>query len=112
MKEEIPMQDKAKQLLKILNRCDISKYSATDEALELMQEYDMETGAINMIDDDSIDELIKNEVDAGGWQRVACFLGGIKTLNTPFGYKLDGYGNLDEITFDDIRLYIEEIANS
>lgn len=106
------MQDKAKQLLEILNRPDISKYSVTDEALELMQEYDTETGDINMIDDESIDELIKNEVDAGGWQRVACFLGGIKSLNAPFGYRLNAYGNLDEITFDDIRLYIEEIANN
>ena len=106
------MQYKAKQLLKQLNKQDITKYEATDEALELMEEYDLETGEINMVDDESITSIIKNEVNGYeyDWQRVACFLGGVSSLNPPYGFMLDGYGNLKEITFDDIVLWIETIA--
>ena len=106
------MQDKAKQLFDKLNTEGIEKYNHTDEALELMQEYDLETGAINMIDDDTIDQYIEYEAKESGWQRVACFLAKISSINAPYGYKLNGYGNLEEITFDDIKMYIEEIANN
>lgn len=106
------MQYKAKQLLKQLNKQDITKYEATDKALELMKEYDIETGEINMVDDEDINNIIKNDINnyEYDWQRVACFLGGVDSLNPPYGFMLNGYGNLKEITFNDIVMWVETIA--
>ena len=40
------LQDKAKAIAKQLNKNDITRYDATDDALDLMHEYDYETGCI------------------------------------------------------------------
>ena len=105
------LQDRAKAIAKQLNKNDITKYDATDDALELMHEYDYKTGCIMLVDDEQIDEIIKNDIKQYGWQRVACFLANCDTLDAPYGYRLDAYGNLREITFKDIKMYIDEIIN-
>lgn len=105
------LQDKAKQLSQKLNAEGVEKYDYTDEALELLQEYDAETNNINIVDDDGINQYIEYDLKNYGWQRVACFLAKVDSLNAPYGYRLDGYGNLCELTFDDIKMYIDEIIN-
>ena len=105
------MQDKAKQLLQKLNAEGLEKYDYIDDALDLMHEYDYETGFIMMVDSESIDNIIKHDIKEYGWQRVACFLAKVDSIDAPYGYYLNGYGNLCELTFDDIKIYLSDIAN-
>ena len=105
------LQDRAKAIAKQLNKKDLTRFDAVDDALELMHEYDYETGCIMMVDDEQINNIIENDIKEYDWQRVACFLAKIDSLNAAYGYCLDGYGNLKELTFDDIKMYIDEIIN-
>ena len=111
LNEFTTMQDKAKYLLNRLNNDGLDKYNYIDDALDLLHEYDYETGCIMLVDDDSINSIIKNDIEDYGWQRVACFLAKIDSIEAPYGYYLNGYGNLCELNFDDIKMYLSDIAN-
>lgn len=100
---------KAKEFLKKLNSED--KYKYDDEALEFVREYDYENIAdFNIVDDEEIEQIIINDAKEYGWDRVACFLANAE-LNPPYGYRIDAYGNLQNIDLEDIKLWLEDIIN-
>lgn len=101
----------AKKLLKQLNEPGLKRYEHTDEALELIREHNYEYGDFDIVDDSEIEYIIQSEMQKGGWERICFFLSGA-SVNAPYGHKLDGYGNLADIEFDDIIFWLEEIASN
>ena len=106
------MENKAKELLKKLKEDGIEKYNYTDKALELIREYDQENITdFGLTDDNDIEYIIKKEVEEYGWERVACFLSDAE-LNSPYGYRIDAYGNLQNIRLEDIIIWLEYIVEN
>lgn len=103
---------KAKELLKKLNIDSIKKYEYTDEALELIKDYDIEYGLYcDFADDETINQIIRKEIDDNDWQRVACFLADAE-LNPPYGHRIDAYGNLQNVDLSDIKCWLEDIIKN
>lgn len=100
---------KAKEYLAKLNSSE--KYDYDDDALELVRNWECEFGGeFNIVDDYTIDQLVKKDVEECGWDRVACFLANAE-LNPPYGHRIDAYGNLQNIDLVDIKLWLEDIIN-
>lgn len=68
-----------------------------DEVVPMLRELEELTEVYghldDIIDNELINELVKSEVENGGWQRVACLLAKVDYLNDEY-YVIDGYGNL------------------
>lgn len=59
---------------------------------------------------DILDEIVKQEAEKGGFIRVAHFLAGIEWLNDDY-YRLDGYGNAQDIKVSDLECWLTDIIN-
>lgn len=97
----------AKELLKKLESEDWYKEDYTEKALSLIYQYD-ETG--EFMDEEMLDEYVKHEAE-GGAVRLMFFLGQAEP-NAPFGYKLDGYGNLRNVERGDLEIALEDIISN
>lgn len=77
---------------------------ADEEALEIIK--NEEEGA-EWLDEDALDDYIN---DAEDWtaERLAIFLADYSP-RAPYGYALDGYGNIKTITARDIQLALDDI---
>lgn len=83
-----------------------------DEAMQFLLDYQSEVEDLGIVSEDIIDEMVEQQAREWGWQRVACFIAEvIHNLNQDF-YRLDGYGNLDNITYSDISCWLSDIANN
>lgn len=94
----------AKKVLKQLKSEGLERYDATDEAIEIIKQYNEYA---DFIDEDMLDEMIRHELENGGAERVMYFLADAD-VNPPYGWRIDGYGNLVNVEFDDIITYLEE----
>lgn len=56
---------------------------------------------------DIAEEMAKNEIEQGGLKRLYYFLGNANLNNDIF--KINGYGNLEDITIDDFEYLKDEI---
>ena len=107
--KKVEYKAKAKEYLAKLNSNE--KYDYDDDALELVRNWECEFGGdFNIVDDYTIDQLVKKDVEEYGWDRVACFLANAE-LNPPYGHRIDAYGNLQNIDLEDIKLWLEDIIN-
>ena len=97
----------AKELLKKLESEDWYKEDYTDKALSLIYQYD-ETG--EFMNEEMLDEYVKHEAE-GGAVRLMFFLAQAEP-SAPFGYKLDGYGNLRNVERSDLEMALEDIINN
>ena len=88
----------AKEVLKEL--CDKMWYDYTDEALAIIYANQSNDNYGCFISDDLVDEHVKHEAESGT-RRVMFFLRDA-TPGSPFGYKLNGYGNLEDVSRDDL----------
>lgn len=86
-------------------------YEAYDEALsyciEKQGELDLDLG---IIDSDYAEEIAKMELEKGGLMRLRFFLG--DTEATSDYYRIDAYGNLQDIDREDIECWLDEIAEA
>ena len=64
----------------------------------------------DLIDDDQLDELVEREAQESGWQRVKCLLGCITDLNGEY-YRINGYGNVENISDDFIECIVSDIID-
>ena len=64
----------------------------------------------DMIDYDTAEEMAKHELENGGLIRLYYFLGNANLNNTLF--ELDGYGNLEDITNDNLEYIKNEILDN
>lgn len=103
-KEEL---QEAKQILATLEGEKWWEGDTTDRALSIIYSY-QEDG--EFITEDELDELTKHEAE-GGAIRVMCFLANCEP-NAPFGYRLNGYANAENVTKDDIILKLEDIIEA
>lgn len=83
-----------------------------DEAMEFLLEYQSEVEDLGIVDDDCINEIVNEESNKWGWQRVACFLYGIQNAMNMDFYRIDGYGNAQAITSGDIDCWLSDIARN
>lgn len=98
-----------KQLLGLSGNYDFT--TCINELMSFCSENGIDEVMENFIDTDFLDELVQNRMSNGGWQGVACMLDGIDYLNDDY-YIMDGYGNMQEITINDIECVISDILNS
>lgn len=83
-----------------------------DEAMQFLLDYESEVEDLGIIDNETVNDLVIREAEEWGWERVACLIAEvIHNLNQDF-YRLDGYGNLDVITYSDISTWLSDIANN
>lgn len=59
--------------------------------------------------DDELDDFVRNRLDSGGWQGVACCISDIINCMNDDYYEIDGYGNLR--TCDSWDSYAEELES-
>lgn len=99
--------EKAKELLNRLNNND---YTAVDESIEFLYNYQMEFGAdFGIITADELDEIVENRA-GDGFARMACFLAKVEGLNDDY-YYINGYGNAENIDRGIIDCYLTDIKN-
>lgn len=64
------------------------------------------------IDGETVEGIIKNDLNEGnGLARIGCFLTGVKLSNTDL-FKLNGYGNLENITIEDLQNLKSELIDA
>lgn len=103
-KEEL---QEAKQLLATLKSDKWWEGDATDRALDIIYAY-QEDG--EFITEDELDELTKYEAESGAI-RVMFFLAQCEP-SAPFGYRLNGYANAENVTKDDLIWELEYIIKA
>ena len=85
-----------------------------EKAIENLFSLCDETGNNWLMEDiiytDDINDFIKNRLDNGDWQGVACCLANVNYLNDEY-YLINGYGNLEEITIDYLNGLLSDFLN-
>lgn len=103
------MNSEVKQAKKLLEKLNGEKWwEATDEALAFVREHDQYG---EFIDEYELDEMVKREAEQGA-MRVMCFLGACESLCPPYGWRINGYGNVEETTLDDLKIFLEDFINN
>lgn len=74
------------------------------------QKFDFDYLFEDFISYDIAEEMAKNEIEQGGLERLYYFLGNANLNNNMF--KINGYGNLEDITINDFRYLKEEILKT
>ena len=82
-------------------------YNTCIDYMNDTQDFDLEELFYNFITYDEAEEIAKNEIDRGGLIRIYYFLGDAN-LNDDL-FRLNGYGNLENVYNDDIDTLKEEI---
>lgn len=87
------------------NYCNL--YNACIDYENDTQNFDFDYLFEDFISYDMAEEIAKNEIDQGGLKRLYYFLGDANLNNDIF--KINGYGNLEDVTIDDFKYLKEEI---
>lgn len=85
-------------------------YNTVIDYMNDTQDFDLEYLFENFIDYETAEEIAKNELQNGGLLRLRYYLGYVN-LNDEI-FKLDGYGNLENITIDDLNNLKDEILEN
>lgn len=112
-----------KELLDILKNYDLSYtngksleemyneiYNYCIDYMNDTQDWSIEEHFNDFLDYDSVEEYAKHELENGGLVRLYYFLGSVNCNNNLF--KIDGYGNLEDITQDDIQFLVTDIIDT
>lgn len=75
-------------------------------------DYDFDTCIIelthDLIDEEIAEDILKSELERGGIDRARCFIGDTTTDSV---YKMNGYGNLENVYISDFEDIINNIIN-
>ena len=82
-------------------------YDACNDYMNESQKWDFDYIFEDFIDYDTAEEIAKQELENGGLIRVYYMLGDANLNNELF--KINGYGNLEDVDIDDLRYIKEEI---
>lgn len=85
-------------------------YNTVIDYMNDTQDFDLEYLFEDFIDYETEEEIAKNELNNGGLLRLNYYLGDTN-LNDEI-FKLDGYGNLENITIDDLNNLKDEIIEN
>lgn len=85
-------------------------YNTVIDYMNDTQDFDLEYLFEDFIDYETAEDIAKNELNNGGLIRLKYYLGDTN-LNDEI-FKLDGYGNLENITIDDISNLKDEISEN
>lgn len=85
-------------------------YNTVIDYMNDTQDFDLEYLFEDFIDYETAEEIAKNELNNGGLLRLKYYLGDTN-LNDEI-FKLDGYGNLENITIDDLNNLKDEIIEN
>lgn len=105
------MSDELKQAKELLEALKSEKWYETDadeQALAFVREHD-EQG--EFVDEYELDEMVKHEAEQGAL-RVMCFLGKCESLNPLYGWRVNGYGNIEETTLDNLKIFLEDYISN
>lgn len=103
-------------LIKQINNIDITYdyegsygdlYQVTMDYMNKTQDFSLEYLFEDFIDYDCAEEIGKRELEKGGLLRLKCFLGNVTLTNDLF--RIDGYGNLENVTKEDLEYLKEQI---
>ena len=84
-------------------------YDACNDYMNESQKWDFDYIFEDFIDYDTAEEIAKQELENGGLIRVYYMLGDANLNNELF--KINGYGNLEDVDIDDLRYIKEEILD-
>lgn len=73
------------------------------------QDWDFDTIGEDIIDYELAEEQAKRELEQGGLARLYYYLGNVNYNNALF--KINGYGNLEDVDIDDLEYMKEEILD-
>lgn len=93
---------------------DINNYdfsAAVNDLKNIGYEYGQDDLVNDFIDEDYINDMVKNELESGGWTRVACFLAKVDSINNDY-YRINGYGNLEEIDKSDLECTLSDLKRN
>lgn len=82
-------------------------FNATQDYMYETKDFNLEDVFNDYIDYEIAEEIAKSEIEKGGLLRVYYFLGDANLNNNLF--KIDGYGNLEDVTKDDLEILKDEI---
>lgn len=85
-------------------------YNTVIDYMNDTQDFDLEYLFEDFIDYETAEEIAKNELNNGGLLRLNYYLGDTN-LNDEI-FKLDGYGNIENITIDDLNNLKDEIIEN
>ena len=85
-------------------------YNTVIDYMNDTQDFDLEYLFEDFIDYETAEEIARNELQNGGLVRLSYYLGDTN-LNDEI-FKLDGYGNLENITIDDLNNLKDEILEN
>lgn len=85
-------------------------YNTVIDYMNDTQDFDLKYLFEDFIDYETAEEIAKNELNNGGLLRLNYYLGDTN-LNDEI-FKLDGYGNLENITIDDLNNLKDEIIEN
>ena len=85
-------------------------YNTVIDYMNETQDFDLEYLFEDFIDYDLAEEIAKTEIERGGLLRVYYFLGDANLNNELF--RIDGYGNLTDVSKEDLENLKEEILDN
>lgn len=84
-------------------------YNEVVEYMNKTQDFDLEHLFEDFVNYDMAEERTKYELENGGLVRLYYFLGDVNLNNNLF--RIDGYGNLQDIDIDDLRCLKQDLLN-
>lgn len=112
------MTKEKKQLIKDIEAVEInynlentynSMYNLFIDYWNNTQDFILEDYFNDYISNDTVEEIIKRDLEEGGLARLKYFIEGVD-LNKNL-YRLDGYGNLENITEEDLECLKYDLLN-
>lgn len=74
------------------------------------QDWSIEEHFNDFLDYEAAEEMAKHELENGGLVRLYYFLGNANCNNDIF--KIDGYGNLEDVTQEDLKFLVTDIIDT
>lgn len=93
---------------------DIKNYdfsAAVNDLRNIGYDYGQDDLVNDFVDEDYINDMVTNELNSGGWTRVACFLAKVDNINEDY-YRVNGYGNLEEVTKSDLECTLSDLKKN
>jgi hypothetical protein len=100
------------RLLEIQNKID--NYDTTFAIVamkDIESEYDLHDCSVtdDFIANEDVDEFVRNRMNDGGWEGVACCLTDIVNRQCDDYYQIDGYANLTYVTKETVQGYLNDL---
>lgn len=81
-----------------------------EDVINFAHELGKEEHVQNIVDDESLDQFVKHELEESGWQRVGYMLRNVNDMSEDH-YLINGYGNVENVSVGHEKMIVKDVLD-